>query len=69
MGRASLHVVTAAGDDGLSCDCTDNAVRGGLCKHILRVLLARGDRTVIERLRTLIPDPGRYSAKRRQVPA
>ena len=66
MGRASLHVVTA-GDDGLLvCDCEDFQIRGGLCKHALRVLLARGDRLVIERLRALIPDPGRYPAKRPQ---
>ncbi len=68
MGRVSFHVV-AAGDDGLTCDCEDHRVRGGLCKHALRILLARGDRAVIERLRALIPDPGRYPAKRRQVPA
>ena len=64
MGRASLHVVTG-GDDGLVCDCEDFRVRGGLCKHALRILLARGDRAVIEQLRTLIPDPGRYPRKRR----
>ena len=66
MGRASLHVVTA-GDDGLFvCDCEDFRVRGGLCKHALRILLARGDRSVIERLRALIPNPRHFPAKRRQ---
>ena len=65
VGPTSFHVV-AAGDDGLLCDCQDFAIRGGPCKHALRVLLARGDRVVIERLRALVPDPGRYPAKRRQ---
>ena len=60
----SFHVVSV-GDSGLLCDCRDFAIRGGPCKHILRVGLANGDREVIAALRLLIPNPQRLPAQRR----
>ena len=39
------------------CDCTDFAVRGGACKHILRVRLAQGDVGVLRTLQLLVPYP------------
>ena len=60
----SFHLVSV-GDSGLLCDCRDFAIRGGPCKHILRVGLANGDRTVIDALRLLIPSPQHLPAQRR----
>ena len=40
--------------------------RGGPCKHVVRVGLASGDRSVIEGLRALIPNPRHFPPKRRQ---
>ena len=60
----SFHLVTIA-DNGLLCDCQDFAIRGGPCKHIIRVGLANGDREVISALRLLIPNPRRYPAAKR----
>ena len=62
----SFHVVSV-GDSGLLCDCRDFAIRGGPCKHILRVALANGDREVIDSLRLLIPNPHRLPARRPRV--
>ena len=54
-GGAESHAVKL-GDDS-RCDCTDYAVRGGPCKHLLRARLARGDSKVIEALRALVALP------------
>ena len=64
----SFHLVSV-GDSGLLCDCRDFAIRGGPCKHILRVGLANGDREVISALRLLIPNPQRLPAQRHRVTA
>ena len=63
-GVDSFHFVSV-GDSGLLCDCRDFAIRGGPCKHILRVGLANGDREVLSALRLLIPNPQRFPAQRR----
>ena len=60
----SFHLVTVA-DSGLLCDCPDFAIRGGPCKHVIRVGLANGDTEVISALRRLIPDPARYPSRKR----
>ncbi len=65
MSTHSLHGVHIA-DSRPVCDCVDYATRGVLCKHILRILLAAGDRSVIEELRKLIPNPKRYPAARKR---
>ena len=67
-GADSFHVVSV-GDSGLLCDCADFALRGGPCKHIIRVGLASGDREVIDALRLLIPNPQRYPPRRTRVTA
>ena len=61
----SFHLVTVA-DTGLLCDCRDYAIRGGPCKHIIRVGLANGDREVISALRLVVPNPQRYPAARKR---
>jgi hypothetical protein len=63
-GVDSFHVVTD-GDTGLLCDCRDFAIRGGPCKHVIRIDLANGDREMISALRLLIPNPRRLPAQRR----
>ena len=59
----SFHLVSF-GDSGPLCDCRDFAIRGGPCKHVIRVGLANGDREVISALRQLIPNPQRLPAQR-----
>lgn len=54
-GGAESHRVQMGKEP--SCDCTDFAVRGGPCKHLLRVMLAQGDAEIIEALQLLIPYP------------
>ena len=54
-GGAESHAVRL-GDDP-PCDCADFAVRGGLCKHLLRARLARGDAKVIKALQLLVAYP------------
>src|SRR5437773_1863112 len=49
----------AVNKDATDCDCTDHAVRGGLCKHILCARLYMGDRNVLQALRALVPARGR----------
>ncbi len=63
-GPESFHLVNV-GDSELLCDCRDFAIRGGPCKHILRVGLANGDCDTIKALRRLLPIPSRRSARRR----
>ena len=54
-GGAESHAVTLGEDP--RCDCTDYAVRGGPCKHLLRARLARGDSEVIKALQLLVAYP------------
>lgn len=61
-GPESLHLVTVD-DSGLRCDCRDFEIRGGLCKHILRVGLANGDCDTIKALRKLLPIPTRRTVR------
>lgn len=55
-GGAADHLVTA---DGTSCDCTDYAMRGGPCKHMLAVRLRLGDAETLGALRSVIAPPSR----------
>ena len=54
-GGAESHAVTLG--ENPRCDCTDYAVRGGPCKHLLRARLARGDSAVIKALQLLVAYP------------
>lgn len=54
-GGAQAHVVEFGEEP--SCDCTDFAVRGGPCKHLLCARLARLDAEIVEALRWLVPFP------------
>ncbi len=54
-GGAGTHQVRLGEDP--RCDCRDFEMRGGMCKHLLRVMLAKGDATVVETLRLLVPYP------------
>jgi hypothetical protein len=59
-GGAESHRVTFDGDR-YDCGCRDRAIRGGGCKHILRVLLSEGHPVVVRVLRALVrlPNPRR----------
>lgn len=61
-GGKGSHIVK---DD--ACDCTDFAVRGASCKHLLRVALCLGDPDVISALRLMVPLP-RPRRHARQLP-
>ena len=54
-GGAESHAVKLG--ENPRCDCTDYAVRGGPCKHLLRARLARGDSKVIAALQQLVSLP------------
>ncbi|HLA88894.1 MAG TPA: hypothetical protein VJL28_00500 [Gemmatimonadaceae bacterium] len=60
-GGAHVHEVNA---DATACDCTDYAVRGRSCKHLLAVRLRSGDSEAP--LRLIVVAPRRA---RRPVPA
>ena len=51
-GGANVHEVNA---DATACDCTDYAVRGGSCKHLLAVKLRAGDSETLRKLRAIVP--------------
>ena len=54
-GGQGMHVVALKAPPELECDCADYVLRATVCKHLLRALLAEGDREVIEALRDLVP--------------
>jgi hypothetical protein len=59
-GGASAHEVSAG---ATTCDCADYGVRGGQCKHVLRVLLALGDPETLASLREIVTLPKRARAR------
>ena len=63
-GPENSHLVTGE-DSELVCDCRDFTIRGGSCKHILRVGLATGDSDTFKALRRLLPNPSWRSARHR----
>jgi len=40
------------------CPCEDRTLAGQACKHLLRAMLAEGDRDVLQTLRVIVPLPG-----------
>lgn len=63
-GGAGIHFVRLLGSR-YECDCDDARIRRGVCKHVLRVRLARGDDSTIRGLRELVAAPG---ASRQRIP-
>jgi hypothetical protein len=61
-GGSAPHVVDIR---ERSCDCTDFAVHGGACKHLLRALMAVGDPFTLSALRSLVPEPKRGRGQKR----
>ena len=59
-GGAGVHTVDLGAG---TCDCTDFAVHGGPCKHLLAVRLRRGDAEALEALRAVVPMPSRKRAR------
>lgn len=55
-GGTAPHYVTRIGGR-YHCDCLDRQLRGGGCKHTLRVLLALGHPATIRALRDIVPEP------------
>lgn len=58
-GGAAAHVVNL---EAGTCDCTDFAVHGGPCKHLVACRLVTGDREALAMLREIVPLPKRRKA-------
>ena len=57
-GGAEPHTVIVHDQgQGWTCNCIDYGVNGGICKHMIRVRLARGDEQVLRTLQLLVPYP------------
>jgi len=55
-GGSAPHTVNSV---ATTCDCVDFQVRGCVCKHRVRVLIAEGDAAVWTALRDLVSVPTR----------